>query len=144
MIPADLQQNLFYTIYFTLAHNFLAIFYAFIILFFSLYLIYKPSRWALFIFYGFILLLFAFQYDKHIVDPLYNQTVSSVITVTPHLKAERVIYLLLIRLLPLLLPFMGLALIITGIILKMYPKELKNMLLTAKRKLKLKKIDTGR
>ncbi|MEI6533345.1 MAG: hypothetical protein WCO06_05900 [Candidatus Roizmanbacteria bacterium] len=102
-MPADLKQNIFYTIYFIILHNFLAIIFAIGIVVSLGMAFYKPSRKTLFIFIGFILFLFAFEYNKHIAEPLTEQTVNSLITEVPRYKLQSFISKFLIRIVPALL-----------------------------------------
>jgi hypothetical protein len=99
-MPADLVQNVKITFELTLLHNYLAIFY-FLGLIASIgWSMYKPSRAATFAFTGFLLLLFSFEYTKHILEPLKEQTVNSVITMQEHNQARRILNLGLVKFLP--------------------------------------------
>jgi len=40
-------------------------------------LLIRPSRYAVFLLIGFIILLLGFEYNKHIIEPLQDQTLSS-------------------------------------------------------------------
>ena len=80
-IPADLKQNIFYTVYFTVTHNLPVFFYGGGILVFALLAIIKPRRSFILLLLGCILLLFAFEYEKHILDGLKEQTINALITI---------------------------------------------------------------
>jgi|SRR3989344_4322936 len=72
-----LKQSLFNTAFLTFAHNQYAIaFFAGALIALGL-LIYKPSRFATFLLVGFLTLLIGFEYDKHILEGLQNQTLDS-------------------------------------------------------------------
>ncbi|MDQ5981704.1 MAG: hypothetical protein QG570_461 [Patescibacteria group bacterium] len=70
-------DSLLNTVYLTFAHNEYAIafFLGTIISFFLL--LYKPSRYATLLLIGFSTLLIGFEYQKHIMEPLQNQTLES-------------------------------------------------------------------
>lgn len=112
----DLKQNVFYTALFIIMHNFVAIIYSLGILISAFLLLIKPTRWKTLLLFGFIVLLFAFEYNKHIVGPLKEQTLNSLITIQPHFKINRAVNIILVRGLPLLLPVAGWLLVIVGII----------------------------
>lgn len=79
MLSPALQQGLFDLIYFTWLHNSEAIAY-FIGCVLTLVLQFiKPRRLNLLFFIGFLLLLLEFQYVKHIVEPLEQQTLQTVL-----------------------------------------------------------------
>lgn len=107
MLTPDLKQNILYTAYFTVTHNFLAIFYAAGILFAAALSIFRPSRKAVLLLLGFIILLFGYEYNKHILDGLREQTINALITVQEHNKVRRLINAVTVKVLPLLLPVTG-------------------------------------
>ena len=79
MISSNLQQGLINIIYFTWLHNSEAIAY-FIGCLISLYLQFKkPNRKHLILFIGFLTLLIQFEYIKHMVTPLLDQTLQAVL-----------------------------------------------------------------
>ncbi len=99
-IPADLQQNIAVTSELTILHNYWAILY-FIGLIVSIgWSFFRPSRVATLAFVGFGLLLFSFEYTKHILEPLKEQTLNSVITMQEHHQARRILNLSMIKLIP--------------------------------------------
>ncbi len=73
----SLRESLIDTIFLTFIHNQDAIGYFLGILFAIFLLIYKPSRSGLLLLIGFSFLLFGFEYNKHIIEPLQDQTLSS-------------------------------------------------------------------
>lgn len=102
-ITAELQQNIVVTLYLLFTHNYIAIMYfAGLVLAIALSF-YRPSRFTTLITVGFAVLLFSYEYDKHIVDGLREQTTRSLITMTPHYTLKRYIDLFLADLLPMLM-----------------------------------------
>ncbi|PIS22900.1 hypothetical protein COT49_02925 [candidate division WWE3 bacterium CG08_land_8_20_14_0_20_40_13] len=72
-----IDMGILNTIFITFAHNQYAIaFFVGAILSFFL-LIIKPSRYLVLLLFGFLMLLMGFEYDKHIVQPLTDQTLAS-------------------------------------------------------------------
>jgi len=116
-ISPDLKQNIFYTVYFIFIHNFLAIFYFCGIIASIITLLIKPARWKVLLLIGFILLLFGFEYNKHIVGPLKDQTLNSLITVRQHFKVYRIVNFFLGKALPIILPLSGWSLVSIAIYL---------------------------
>jgi len=106
-ITPDLKQNIFYTVYFTVSHNFLAFFYLAGIIASLVLALIKPTRKSIFLLIGFIILLFSFEYNKHIVDGLREQTLNALITIQEHNKVRRIINIITLKALPVLLPLGG-------------------------------------
>lgn len=125
MIAPDTQQNIIYTVYFILTHNFEAILYSSGIFFMLLWILYKPSRAKFLVFLGFIILLFAFEYKKHIVEGLVEQTRNSLITERQSFRLERYLSIILEKLVPLVLPLFGWLLIISGVLMRIFKLEIK-------------------
>lgn len=121
----DLKQNIFYTVFFIVLHNFSALLYFTGIIISAILLVIKPTRWKTFLLFGFIILLFAFEYKKHIVEPLKQQTLNSLITVRQHYKTERAVNIFLTKALPLLLPLSGWSLIVMGFLMMFKNKKRK-------------------
>jgi hypothetical protein len=113
----DIQQNMFYTLYFLILHNILPIMFLGGLLLATAWALYKPARKAIFLMIGCALLLFSFEYSKHIVEGLKEQTLNSVITETPHDKLERLITVTLSKILPLVLNITGVAALLVGVFL---------------------------
>ena len=122
----DLKQNIFYTVFFIFLHNFSAIFYFTGIIISGLLLLIKPTRWKVFLLFGFIILLFAFEYNKHIVEPLKEQTLNSLITVRQHFKVYRIVDIVLVKVLPRLLPLSGWFLVLAGFFLLLVSNKKEN------------------
>jgi hypothetical protein len=125
LIAPDTQQNIIYTVYFILIHNFAAILYSIGIVIMAVWALYKPTRWKLLIMWGFIVLLFAFEYKKHIVDALVEQTRNSLITERQSWRLERYVNIILAKLVPLVLPLFGWMLVIGGSAMKFFKIEEK-------------------
>lgn len=107
MITPELRQNIFYTVYFTVTHNALAIFYAAGIGAAIILSIVKPSRKSVILLLGFIVLLFSFEYSKHIEEGLKQQTLNSLITIQEHNQVRRIVNIVTSKLLPRGLPVLG-------------------------------------
>ena len=116
-IPPDLKQNIVYTVYFTVTHNLPVFFYGAGIALFALLAILKPRRSYVFFLLGFIILLFSFEYEKHILEGLKEQTINALITIQEHNMVRRIINIVLVKALPLLLPFTGWSMIFGGLYL---------------------------
>lgn len=99
-ITLDLQQNILVTIYLLFSHNYIAFAYFAGLVISIILAIYRPSRFTTFAFLGFAILLFSFEYDKHIIEGFRQQTLNSLITVTPHFKVQKLIDLVITHLLP--------------------------------------------
>jgi hypothetical protein len=113
-ITPELRQNIFYTVYFTVTHNLPVFFYGFGIISFALLAILRPRRSFILLLLGFIILLFAFEYNKHILEGLKEQTINALITIQEHNLVRRIINLVLVRLLPIGMPFVGWLLVFGG------------------------------
>jgi len=112
---SDLQQNVFYTVYFTVTHNLPVFIYGAGIVVSAGLAIIKPKRSFVLFLLGFIILLFGFEYQKHILDGLKEQTINALITVQEHNTIRRIINIILVKAVPILLPLSGWIFIITGI-----------------------------
>ncbi len=122
----DLQQNIFVTIYLLFTHNYIAFAYLAGLLIGIALSIWRPSRFSTFILLGFAILLFSFEYDKHIISGLRNQTLQSLITVKQHYKVQRIVTLVITEILPVFLYCLGWGMIYLSIIfaaLKMHKKK---------------------
>jgi hypothetical protein len=74
----SLTDGLIDTVFLTFIHNQDAIGYFLGIIISIGLLFYRPSRTNLLLLIGFIFLLFGFEYNKHIIAPLEDQTISSI------------------------------------------------------------------
>lgn len=125
MITPELSQNIFYTVYFTVAHNALAIFYAAGIAVSIILSIIKPSRKSVILLLGFIVLLFSFEYTKHIEEGLKQQTLNSLITIQEHNQVRRIVNAFTTKLLPKGLPIIGWLMVGTSAYLYLKPRSSK-------------------
>jgi hypothetical protein len=115
-LTPDLRQNIMTTVYLTFSHNHVVVAYLLGILISLVLSLAKPSRFSVMMLVGFIILLFAFEYDKHIILPLREQTINSLITATPHHRMERLINIVITELLPILFYASGWLFIFAGIV----------------------------
>ena len=72
-----LTSGIINTVFLTFLHNQYAIAFLSGALISLALLIYKPSRYPIFLLIGFTILLIGFEYDKHIIQPLQDQTIAS-------------------------------------------------------------------
>ena|SRR3989344_4656178 len=115
-IAPDLKQNIAVTLYLLFTHNYIAIaYFAGMILGIALS-VWKPSRFAVFILLGFSILLFSYEYDKHIIAGLREQTIKSLITQSPHYRLQRIVNLFLSDLLPIIFYITGWGMLFASIV----------------------------
>ncbi len=125
IITPDLKQNIFYTLYFTVSHNLPVFLYGSGIFYAVIHSLIRPSRASVLLLLGFILLLFAYEYDKHIVHSLREQTINALITIQEHNKVRRIINILTLKAIPVLTPLLGWFMVLTGIYLLFIRIKLK-------------------
>ena len=125
-ITPDLKQNILYTIYFTITHNAIALFYFLGIVVAIGLSLYRPSRKSILLLLGFIILLFGFEYNKHILESLREQTLNALITIQEHNKVRRIINIVTLKLLPLALPLVGWILVLSSIYLYWRSNRIKH------------------
>lgn len=112
----DLQQNIVTTAYLFFSHNYIALVYlAGVGLGIGLSL-WRPSRFATLVLIGFAILLFSFEYDKHLIAPLRDQTIRSFISEKPHFKLQRIIDVTISEVLPVGFYILGWACLFTAVI----------------------------
>jgi hypothetical protein len=116
VIASDLQQNILVTIYLLFSHNYIAFVYLLGVIIGIGLSLYRPSRFATLILLGFAILLFSFEYDKHIIVGLREQTIKSLITAQPHYKLQRMVDLLISEVLPVFFYILGWLTIFTAVI----------------------------
>jgi hypothetical protein len=117
-ITPDLSANIITTLYLLFSHNYIVFAYLtglIISVFLSLY---RPSRYATLLLLGFALLTFSYEYDKHIVDGLRDQTLTSLITAKPHYTVQRWINIAIGEILPVFFYTFGWFLIFLALIKK--------------------------
>ncbi|MDO5561159.1 MAG: hypothetical protein Q4G02_00040 [bacterium] len=120
-----MKQGLFQLIYFTYLHNQLAIGLALAALVSLFILIKKPARRYVFFFIGFILLLLHFEYQKHIVQDLAEQTISTLFLEEGHYRWRWFTKVTLYHLTPFLLWLAGWGSVILGILNPRFNKKEK-------------------
>lgn len=111
-----MKQGLFQLIYFTYLHNQLAIGLLVAALVSLFLLIKKPSRRYIFFFLGFLLLLFHFEYQKHIVQDLAEQTIATLFLEEGHYRWRWLTKVSIYHLAPFLLWLSGWGGVILGLI----------------------------
>jgi hypothetical protein len=97
----NLQNNIFDLIYWTFLHNSDAIALFLSVMFALGLLFWRPQRVLVLWLIGFTLLLARFEYLKHVVDPLTNQTLEVLIRTEGHYRARQVIDVFFYDVLPL-------------------------------------------
>jgi len=113
----DTQQNIIYALILLVLHNSTAIIYAFGLVMSIFVGLIKPSRARILFMVGFALLLLAFEYGKHIQEPLLEQTKQSLITERYSARIENVITLGIGRAAPLGLQVIGVSCISLGVLM---------------------------
>lgn len=106
-VTADLQQNIIVTMYLLFSHNYIAFAYLLGLVIGIVLSLYRPSLFSTFVFLGFAILLFSYEYDKHIISALRDQTIQSLITVRQHFKVQRIIDVVISEILPILFYVVG-------------------------------------
>lgn len=120
----SLKTGIFQFLYFTFMHNADAIAYLVGIMFVFGLLMWKPRRILVLFLLGFIILEIRFQYLKHIVDPLYDQTVGAMLQGGTFLRSRRILDLLMNDLLPMGMYVTGWGSLFAGIFFAVYkPKK---------------------
>lgn len=115
-VSADLSQNIITTAYLFFSHNYIALVYlAGVVLGIGLSL-WRPSRFATLVLIGFAILLFSFEYDKHLIAPLRDQTIRSFISEKPHFRLQRIIDVGISEVLPVGFYVLGWTCLFTAII----------------------------
>ena len=124
-LSPDLQQNLIHTVYALFVHNYIVFAYFFGFLISVLISIFRPSRFSVLLMLGFAVLTFSFEYDKHIIEGLRQQTLQSLITYKPHYRAQRLVDLVISELLPVVFYLTGWFLIYLAVLLEGFRKKRK-------------------
>lgn len=117
MLTPDLKQNAIVALYLLFIHNYVVFAYVGGTVISIIIALIRPSRFIICMALGFAVLAFAFEYDKHLIVPLREQTLKSLITITPHYKLEKLINLGLSNILPMFLYICGWSLIYIAIII---------------------------
>jgi len=111
----SLKRGIFQLIYFTFLHNAEAIAYFFGIIFVFGLLMWKPRRVLMLFLLAFVCLEIRFQYLKHIVDPLYDQTVGAMLQGGTFFRTRRLLDLFMNDIVPLGLYIVGWGSLFAGI-----------------------------
>jgi len=117
-VTPDLSQNIIHTIYLTFAHNYILLAYLIGLGISVIMALRKPSRYATLLILGFAILAFSFEYDKHIIDGLRQQTINSLITVQQHNKVNKWTTALITDIAPLVLYIGGWVLLFIAMVSK--------------------------
>ena len=105
------------TLYLTFSHNQLVIAYVAGVVISAFMAFKKPSRFYLMLLLGFAILAFNFEYDKHIIDGLREQTLNAIVTDPgKHFRAQRFISLVITELVPVGLYILGWGTIFVAIV----------------------------
>ncbi len=126
MLAPDLKQNLFNTVYLLFTHNYIAFAYLIGLVTAAVLSVYRPSRFVTLILLGFLILLFSFEYDKHIIDSLRQQTLTSLITAQPHYRLEKIVNLIISEALPVIFYILGWFFIFFAIVYEALKPKKKN------------------
>lgn len=121
----DLTQGVIRTLYLTFAHNELVIAYVFGLVISAVMAFKRPNRFYLLLLIGFAILAFNFEYDKHIIEALREQTLTSIVTdPSKHFRAQRLLRLVISELVPVILYIAGWGCIFAAIISQGLKKKL--------------------
>lgn len=107
VMSPDLEQNIIQTVYAIFIHNYLVIAYFVGVVLSAFLSVMRPSRYHLLLLFGFGSLIFAFEYNKHIAEPFYQQTVQSLITVKEHHRVRKLLDLFIYEVIPVASFFFG-------------------------------------
>jgi len=125
-LTPDLTQNMVHTVYALFVHNYIVFAYFFGFLLAVMLSLKRPSRFAILLMLGFAILTFSFEYDKHIIDGLREQTLNSLITQKPHYRAQKWIEVIIGEILPILFYLLGWCLIYLAILLEGLKRKRKS------------------
>lgn len=120
----DLISNLFNGLYLLFNHNSVVVAYFCGLVISMLVSFFRPSRLAFLFTLAFGVLTFGYEYDKHLIEPLREQTLAT-IAPTPgtHLKATKLINLVLSELLPVFLFILGWGLLISSVLVATWKRK---------------------
>lgn len=111
-----MKQGLFHLFYFTYLHNQLVIGLAIAAIVALILLIKKPQRRLVFFFLGFLLLILHFEYQKHIVQDLAEQTIATLFLEEGNYRFRWLTKVSLYHLVPFLLWLSGWGSLVLGLI----------------------------
>jgi|GEM_PF-988467 len=125
-MTSDIASNLITGLYLLFAHNGLLIIYVFGALVSLLLIFLKPRRLTVLYFLAFLTLAFGFEYDKHLIVPLRDQTIATVVAdPETHLFTQRLINLFISEFIPVALFILGWGLLFLAILLSLIGKNRK-------------------
>lgn len=106
-VGPDVEQAVTYTVQLTFSHNAIPIALVAISVAVLLWALHSPSRGKLLLFIGFMALFLDFEYSKHIMQPLIEQTQVSLQTDMPNYRFIWITNKILTRGIPFLLTLTG-------------------------------------
>ncbi|MBI3443715.1 hypothetical protein HY008_03510 [Candidatus Woesebacteria bacterium] len=126
-MSSDLSQGLIRTIYLTFAHNELVMAYVAGLAISGIMAFRRPNRFHLMLLVGFALLAFNFEYDKHIIESLREQTLTSIVAdPSKHFRAQRFINVIISELVPVMLFVAGWGMIFLAIVSQGIGKKIQS------------------
>jgi len=113
----NLESAYIQTIYITFAHNKELMGYVLGFMIMTLVSLVKPTRSHLLVTFGFLLLGFGFEYDKHIINDLRQQTINA-LAVGNGVSATQInmVNIFLTHILPIIIWFTGWGVLLIGLI----------------------------
>lgn len=111
-MPTAATSSLFSTIYTTFDHNNLVIAFLLAALFSAFLVFRRPNRFHLLLLFGFSILTVNFEYEKHIIAPLREQTLLALApNPNQHIRLQQYADLLLSVIIPMFMYTLGWAMI---------------------------------
>lgn len=118
MPSPELADSLVSTIYSTFDHNKIVIAYFAAALLAGFLVFKKPTRFNVLLLFGFALLAFTYEYEKHIIAPLRDQTLQALIPdPNVHVKTQKYLDIFLSVLIPIGLYITGWGLVFWAMII---------------------------
>ncbi|MDA1338008.1 MAG: hypothetical protein O2871_01460 [bacterium] len=113
----NLESTYIQTIYITFTHNKELMGYVLGFMIMTLVSLIKPTRSHLLVTFGFLILVFGFEYDKHIINGLREQTINA-LQVGQGISATRInfVNIFLTHLLPIIFWLTGWGVLLIGLI----------------------------
>ena len=117
METMNLESTYIQTIYITFTHNKELMGYVLGFMIMTLVSLIKPTRSHLLVTFGFLILVFGFEYDKHIINGLREQTINA-LQVGQGISATRInfVNIFLTHLLPIIFWLTGWGVLLIGLI----------------------------
>ncbi len=116
-VGPDIEQAIVHLINLTFSHNIFPISLALLIIGTIAWMLYHPTRAKVLLFLGFTLLLLEFEFAKHILPGLLEQTQTTLTTETPNYRFIWIIDKVATKAVPFLLLISGWGSVIVGTIL---------------------------